>query len=53
MKWLIFYNNGFAHLNHSVGDYYGVSDNLLSGGWHHVTAVFYDATGTLKCSSVF
>lgn len=39
---LIFYNNGFG-FNHSVGDVYGVADSLLAGGWHHITAVFYDA----------
>ena len=39
---LVFYNGGFG-FNHSVGDNYGVSDDLLTGGWHHVAAVFYDA----------
>ena len=41
---LVFDFNAFG-FNHSVGDIYGVSDTLLDGGWHHVTAVFYDAQG--------
>mgnify|MGYP006072728063 FL=1 len=39
---LIFYSGGFG-FNHSQGDNYGISDSLLSGGWQHITAVFYDA----------